>query len=259
MLLRCLGLCLCALCSLTAWADDEIVFEVDPRFKVKLNPEEDSLSKEQLNEVQGDERLILQQLADDELGLGQDERRAPFHYQFGFGTGVAIPWQKFTATFRWQLSDFAYHEIHAGVGDFEFHNLEENRNYDLKIYSQSLFYGIQFFIHDDIPLYIAPLIGFGRWNGQLKPSGVDPELDTTASKLDSSFILMGAVLGANIGFQWVFNNGWFIDYSAMRIGRGFITERSFTEASDDAVTIVEKTIQHPMTWGLLNIKIGRFF
>ena len=259
MLLRLVGLLLLVLSSPASLADERLSFEVDPHFKVELDPDDDSLSKEQLTEVEGEESTVMQQLAEDELGYAQDERRAQFRYQLGMGTGVAIPWQKFSVTFRWRLASFANHEVHPGVGDFEFHDLNENRNYDLQIYSQSLFYGIQFFIHDDIPIYVAPLAGFARWNGKLKPSGVDPALDTNASKLDSSFVVLGLVAGANIGFQWLFNNGWFVDYSVIRVGRGFITERNFTEAGEDAVAIIEKTIQHPMTWGLVNFKIGRFF
>lgn len=202
------------------------------------------------------EEPLVQQ---DELALSQSELLPKANQMLSIGIGAAMPWQNFNVQWGLRKSADELWHFSAGGGNDVLTGRSQLRSYELEVRSQSLVGGIRYFFSERFPFYAEPLISFVQWDGDISPKGSDPATDTVAAKLDSGFSGQGVIFGGNLGFIWLWENGFFVDYSIFRLGKAWALKISTSTDSDETRAAVKDNLQRWLSWDFANITVGYFF
>lgn len=193
---------------------------------------------------------------DEELALTQEELRDEMRYGIAIGSGVSVPWQMYGVSFTYKIAPQWMFSASLGAGRFASQGTSKGRDYEIKVNTQSLVAGARWYPMARAPLFVEPLLGFGLWDGRMKPAGNDEADSSETSRLTAGISASGLVFGGNFGVVWAWSNHVFIEYSIERIGLAMLLRKTITDATDDSKVTVEKGIERPQSWGFANMRVG---
>lgn len=198
-------------------------------------------------------------LDDDILALEQPEIQESFARGLGIGVGVIAPWQKFALHGLMRSRPREFWTANLGGGTFDITGMHESRTYVVNIDTYSLVTGHRWMVSRFLPFFLEPMLGYASWRGRVEPKGSDPAKDTVAATLDSSFAISGLIVGGQVGIFWMWENGFFLEYSIFRVGRGFPLVRAYSSQSEASRRAVRENIEHWYSWGFANLTLGWSF
>lgn len=234
-----------------AWVDGlEVIARSDTGF---LDNIDDDMDDSEYELVPG------QDVDSNELDLTQEELRPKVNQAISLNFGVSIPWQSYGGSFATRASDQAMHVFSLGGGHSKLSGTEKEGAYEIGVNYRSFFYSWRVFPTQVIPLFIEPSLGFGTWEGRIKPEGSDPITDTDTSKLDAGFSVAGPMAGVGMGLVWFFESHWFVEYNLFNVGKAFIRQEHFTETTSATRVVVRDNLERALSWGLANFRIGYYF
>jgi hypothetical protein len=206
--------------------------------------------------IDSDSEVLDDAQADlDPLEYTQKELQGKFTGGFALNLGPVMPWADYGASIFWSRYGIVQ-SLSLGAGDFEFSDNYKERNYQVEVDSQSMYYAARWFFLGFGPLYIEPFAGFVRWSGSIKPNGFDDTNDTLSASLNSRFDITGVSLGANLGLMWIFTNGIFLDYNLFNLSSAAFTSKRFTTNTAEAKKNVKKALEGPLTMSNLQLRVG---
>lgn len=189
------------------------------------------------------------------LDYTQKEKQERFGSGIAVNVGTVMPWAELGLTYLWNQTD-TIHGLSLGVGDFEFSDTYQKRNYVVKTSSQSAYYTRRWFPLPFGPIYLEPIAGLVHWDGSIQPRGTDPITDELASALTSKFSATGISIGGNLGLMWIFSNRIFIEYNLIGITWSHFLSQYYSTSASAARSNVRHQIQGPLSMGSAHLRIG---
>lgn len=191
----------------------------------------------------------------DPLEYSQKERQQQFEGGLALSLGPVMPWSEYGASVFWRKADIIQN-LSLGGGNFEFSDNYRDRNYIVKVDSQSAYYAARWFVLGFGPLYLEPFVGLVRWSGSIRPRGFDKLSDSLASSLNSRFDITGVSTGGNLGLMWIFSKGVYLDYNFLSLSGAAFVQRSFTTNTSEARNNVRRELGGPLTVSNLQLRVG---
>ncbi|MFY7930175.1 MAG: hypothetical protein ACOVS5_14980 [Oligoflexus sp.] len=189
------------------------------------------------------------------LEYTQKEEQDAFDSGVAVSIGPAMPWSKFGLAFLTK-APHGMETYSLGTGAFEFNDNESNRNYVVTLRSQSAFYTRRIFPLGFGPLYVEPIVGLVRWDGDIQPRGTDPLTDEVAASLSSRFNATGLALGGNIGIMWMFQNQMFIEYNLFSLNGSYLLSETYSTNTNNSRNSVRKQLRGPMSMNSVHLRLG---
>ena len=194
------------------------------------------------------------------LELDQYEKLAIFSHGISLSIGRAIPWQKLSLSYYKKLSEIGNHYARFSFGGGDFMMKGNYKDYDYKIDSRtySLMASYRYYFTEFANFYLEPMVAFSYWQGTTGAGGVDADNAAAQDLFTNKFNTAGFVLGGNFGILWQFKNGFFIDYSILRMSYSIPLYGDY-ESSNPGEEVTQAQIIGPHLWGSVNFTAGYMF
>lgn len=207
--------------------------------------------------------IAPQMLGLDELKLTQEELRSRFAYLVAAGIGNGKPWQGYTLEMGAILAKDRSFSLSVGGGSFKESGFLEERAYDVTGKSRSVAFALREYSRHFSQLALELVAGYADWSGRVDPHGIDSNDDLTedaeALKLSSGFDAHGFVFGLGLGFSWLWDNGFWLDWTPLGIHASKLLQKDYDRDSRIVDRAVRLAIERPLFYGLMNFKLGYVF
>jgi hypothetical protein len=199
-------------------------------------------------------------IQDAELGLNQSEIRGERKHGIAAVLGPANPWMSIGLEAYYTLDGLRSLSVSVGQGDWSISGRKGQIEYDVDARTKSTLVSFRYHLHESVPMFVTPMLGYGIWQGDLNPSGTDdPNSLSELELLKTAFNVRGMIVGASVGMSYHWTNGFFIEYALINFSQAIPIAADYTSESKSARQQVTQALTRPGSWGLLNLKLGYFF
>jgi hypothetical protein len=201
----------------------------------------------------------IKQTQADELSYSQEEIRSRYNSGAALALGSAQPWQFYTVNFYTLLSDKWAAGLFVGAGAFRDAGTLDKHAYDFKVKSHSFGMDGRYYFRNLERLSLQASLSYVSWSGSVKPNSADDEDESVTSNLGSSFDASGVAIGFASVLTWLWDSGFYIDWTPVGIYKSAIFQKAQTRDSEYANKVIEQKIERPQFFGVANIRFGYLF
>lgn len=197
-----------------------------------------------------------------ELSFSSHELREKAQNGFALGIGPSEAWQTFSFYAEFYKSPRFLWTASLGTGTYYFKDSYQSRDYKMKVQSRAFNGGLRYFLSEFFPVYTQTSLGYAFWRIDSKPTGASTgELSEVSvdERLRYAGSLHGLWLGQQLGMQYLWGSGVSIDVSLVGFAKSFVLAEDYTRSSSASKHIAKKKVEAPLSWGLLNMKLGYWF
>ena len=194
------------------------------------------------------------------LDLEQYEKLSLFDHGVAVSLGRAIPWQKLSLSYYQKKSAAGdrFLTFSLGGGSFTMEGEYEDLSYKVETDAYNVFGSYRYYFTEFSNFYLEPKIGIAYWTGETKASGIDHDKAEAIAMFDNKFTTAGVITAGNFGILWLFSNGFFIDYSILRMSLTVPLYADFKN-DNDGESVTQAQIIGPHLWGSANLTLGYMF
>lgn len=198
---------------------------------------------------------------DAELSYTQEEVRGRFKYGAAAAIGTAMPWQNYSLSWFKLLEPQWAVGLYVGGGQFRDSGTTDNHAFDMKIGSRSTGVEGHYYFSGFDNLSLVGTLAYAIWDGNVTPSGADDatEGEDAGDVLTSSFDASGLAVGFGAALTWLWDSGFYIDWTPVALRRSWIVQKDQSRESDFVDKVIEQKIERPFFFGVSNIRLGYLF
>lgn len=228
----------------------------------ELPSEESKAVQESVSDAEETQELAEESIEDldPELALSQPEIRELFLGSASLGLGYIEAWQgvSLAATMLHQGGLHSYGSI--GFGSYNIVDSKDSKDYGVELKTKSIGFGGRYFFTDFTPVFVQVAVGYVFVDGKIQPLGSDETRDeATDEQISSSFVANGPWVSHQVGWQYAWTPGWFMEFSLLGIAKTWIVSSHYTNNSSQAKTDAKERVETPVSWGMINFKFGKMF
>lgn len=194
-----------------------------------------------------------------ELALSNDEERARRAYGVGLSLGTTRPWLTYAFDAYALISPAWTFGMYAGGGRLVQPGEALSQTYDLQVETRAFgLSGRRYFQRLD-GVSLEMLLGYAGWEGKLSPQGSDAARTDDTEKLSAGFTATGVVAGLGLRLDWVFANGFALDWLVVGARVGHVLTQDLTRDSAASGRAVKRDLERGALYGLTNIRVDYLF
>ncbi|MEZ4743107.1 MAG: hypothetical protein R3B45_11795 [Bdellovibrionota bacterium] len=196
--------------------------------------------------------------------MSQEELRQSFGDEermgLALGLGATRPWL-FSSLSRYWVNHAEYFwELTVGLGKHRISGQKDHRHLEMVVDSRAIDVGYYRFFSLDLPITYNLGFGLASWKGEVNPSGVTlDEQDPAGDALRSGYAASGIYLFLGIGLNFFWENGFYLQYTVVGLGKSKVFEHSLTQKTSSAEPIILKNLETGQSYGFTNVKLGWMF
>jgi hypothetical protein len=201
----------------------------------------------------------INKLQEKELRLSHDEIRAKHTYVGALALGSSKPWQAYDVELGYVVKPDRVASLFAGGGPQRFEGVVSEKSYDMKVDARTFGLTGRYFFHKIEGMSVEAVLGYAQWDGSVSPHGSDDSIDDASEKLSSSFHATGYFGGLSAALSWLWESGFYLEWTLVGITSGKVQTLDFTRDSDLVDKAVRRDLQRASFYGLNNLKLGMHF
>jgi hypothetical protein len=195
----------------------------------------------------------------EELAPSQEEVRGRYAYGAAVALGTALPWQSYSLSFYRLLSERWAAGLYVGGGAFSDSGTLDEQSYDLKIRSRSAGVDGRYYFGGLQRLSLQASLAYAAWSGNVEPNSADDENPASEEKLATAYDASGVTTGLGAVVTWLWNGGFYIDWTPVGIRKSWIFQKDQTRDSALGDKLVRQKVERPFFFGVTNIRFGMLF
>jgi hypothetical protein len=216
-------------------------------------PADSSVNPQSTNNIKKIEQSVEKMLEKTDIEIRND-----YSYGAALMRGTSAPWEGVGLDMHVYVSPLVSVGLIVGSGNFEDSGETADRSYEMSYKAKSVGLAARRFLEKYDLLSFQLVAGYALWEGQVVPSGSD-DLSADDEKLTSSFEANGWYLGVSLGFNWFWENGYFVSWEPIGIQTSGILQLDKSRDSESVENAVDESIETTAFYGISNIKIGILF
>lgn len=188
------------------------------------------------------------------------EVRSRFKYGVSLAGGPSMPWQSYSLAGDDQIKPDLAVGLYLGGGTFTLTgNTVDGRAYDISMTARGFGILARYWIPHIERLSVELALGYSLWNGSVTPHGSDDQITDPSQKLGSSFNAAGFVQGLAFNLQWLWEGGFYLQWTPIGIQATEVLQESDSLSSDLVKSAVKHDLQRGRVYGLIDLKVGYYF
>jgi hypothetical protein len=199
-------------------------------------------------------------LESEALSLSAAERRGRRDYLVSAFIGQGMPWQSYGLAADALLRPDLTFGMFAGGGAYSLQgNIIHQKSYDTSMKTRVLGVATRYFFDRLDVLSVSASLGYGAWDGNMSPHGSDDQVKDESEKLTASFRTSGVVAGVSAALGWVWDSGFYMEWTLFGLQRARVLQKDFSRDSDVVRQAVQRDVESTRVYGLYDLKVGYFF
>jgi len=201
-----------------------------------------------------------QKLAHEVSILSLRERRKPLRYGGGLTVGQARPWQTYGLEVGQLLTPRSFVGAFIGSGQFDGSGtMTDKLSYKLKLESRGVGVFARYYLHNFDLLAFEGNLGISRWSGQVSALGTDASQADSSQSRSHDLTGYGMTLGFAATVSWVSEGGYFVDWTPLGLQVARLVKMDLARSEAAVNRALNHDIQGLRIYGLVNLRVGRYF